>query len=406
MITKNNVITLILKHPTAFPWKRYMDINKEQLIKILEETNLDSNLKRSKAIWEIDKNICIESLKLQNQTEILNNVLKNLKDKPYAIASVIEDRQKILDLDTLKLIMKKKYPEKVTRNILEWVITLVSFGFIKNKKYTDSNSLSNLCSNILENKMKYSKKSFINDLNLILRRKAFSIEDAFNEFKNNYTDVSEEIEEEVESFFSDVIAKDNTINNEKINMKEKIDKNIKSGIDSWNLGLDFSSDIESDLEKSLMGILENSKTEDIPEDENEIDLTDSVNEELSKTDKNIKVLEEDRNLIELLKSLTNIDNGSILSEMFNMYQNIQDYSKDNIEAILNNFFNELLLKGISPSNPEDIGKEIEVNTNDALKKFRFSKKVSTKGNVKGTVKYPEWNYKDHRIVPIIIEPEE
>lgn len=406
MITKNNVITLILKHPTAFPWKRYMDINKEQLIKILEETNLDSNLKRSKAIWEIDKNICIESLKLQNQTEILNNVLKNLKDKPYAIASVIEDRQKILDLDTLKLIMKKKYPEKVTRNILEWVITLVSFGFIKNKKYTDSNSLSNLCSNILENKMKYSKKSFINDLNLILRRKAFSIEDAFNEFKNNYTDVSEEIEEEVESFFSDVIAKDNTINNEKVNMKEKIDKNIKSGIDSWNLGLDFSSDIESDLEKSLMGILENSKTEDIPEDENEIDLTDSVNEELSKTDKNIKVLEEDRNLIELLKSLTNIDNGSILSEMFNMYQNIQDYSKDNIEAILNNFFNELLLKGISPSNPEDIGKEIEVNTNDALKKFRFSKKVSTKGNVKGTVKYPEWNYKDHRIVPIIIEPEE
>lgn len=406
MITKNNVITLILKHPTAFPWKRYMDINKEQLIKILEETNLDSNLKRSKAIWEIDKNICIESLKLQNQTEILNNVLKNLKDKPYAIASVIEDRQKILDLDTLKLIMKKKYPEKVTRNILEWVITLASFGFIKNKKYTDSNSLSNLCSNILENKMKYSKKSFINDLNLILRRKAFSIEDAFNEFKNNYTDVSEEIEEEVESFFSDVIAKDNTINNEKVNMKEKIDKNIKSGIDSWNLGLDFSSDIESDLEKSLMGILENSKTEDIPEDENEIDLTDSVNEELSKTDKNIKVLEEDRNLIELLKSLTNIDNGSILSEMFNMYQNIQDYSKDNIEAILNNFFNELLLKGISPSNPEDIGKEIEVNTNDALKKFRFSKKVSTKGNVKGTVKYPEWNYKDHRIVPIIIEPEE
>ncbi|SUY45771.1 Uncharacterised protein [Clostridium putrefaciens] len=121
--------------------------------------------------------------------------------------------------------------------------------------------------------------------------------------------------------------------------------------------------------------------------------------ELSKDDEG---LEKD---IKLLKSMADIENQFVLSELYNSYKNINTISKENLGANIESFFVNLALNQFEVNEDEyKVGQVVKVNTKDALKEYKFNNAVSKDGEIEGVVKYLSWSYKGIKVVPMIIEP--
>ena len=80
-------------------------------------------------------------------------------------------------------------------------------------------------------------------------------------------------------------------------------------------------------------------------------------------------------------------------------------SKENLEAILCNFFTSLKVNGFEAMEEEGyIGQDIRVNSKNILKEFKFDREVDIREEIEGKIRYLGWSYKGKRIVPMIITP--
>lgn len=108
---------------------------------------------------------------------------------------------------------------------------------------------------------------------------------------------------------------------------------------------------------------------------------------------------------EIIRELVRLDKGASLSELYNAYQNLGNISKENLEAVLGNFFTTLTVAGLEVVDADKkVGEEIEVDFKDVLKEFKLETSISKRENIKGHVKYLGWEYKGKKIEPMIISP--
>ena len=131
-------------------------------------------------------------------------------------------------------------------------------------------------------------------------------------------------------------------------------------------------------------------------DENKIQVSREYFDNVSKTRR-----DEDKTI----KQLLSLENGAILSELYNTYKNLYCTSLDNIEAVMANFFSKLFLLGYEVDEEDyTLGEKLIVNTEDLFKDFVFSKPVEKDGDVFAEVQYLSWKYKNKTIMPKVVTP--
>ncbi|MGL4874065.1 MAG: hypothetical protein ACRC30_05380 [Clostridium sp.] len=106
--------------------------------------------------------------------------------------------------------------------------------------------------------------------------------------------------------------------------------------------------------------------------------------------------------IKVLKELAKLNNGASLSELYNIYEDINNVSIGNIEATLTSFFTNLSLLGFEPIKEGKIGDSIKVNKNEILKRYIFEERVKDLNNAEGKIKYYGWKYKEKRVLATIL----
>ena len=156
---------------------------------------------------------------------------------------------------------------------------------------------------------------------------------------------------------------------------------------------------ENELEHSIYSYLNGLANELGYKVTNKDDIT------LSKNEYDLLVSQNEEKSAEILKKLAILETGAILSELYNAYKDINNISKENLEAILCNFFTSLKVNGFEAMEEEGyIGQDIRVNSKNILKEFKFDREVDIREEIEGKIRYLGWSYKGKRIVPMIITP--
>lgn len=107
----------------------------------------------------------------------------------------------------------------------------------------------------------------------------------------------------------------------------------------------------------------------------------------------------------ILKELVQYKNGAVLSELYNAYEDIDNISRENLKAVLTNFFVNLNIQGVDVINDGiKIGDDIKVDTKNILKDFIFTESINQDGEVEGVIKYYGWSYNGKQITPMVVKP--
>ena len=107
-------------------------------------------------------------------------------------------------------------------------------------------------------------------------------------------------------------------------------------------------------------------------------------------------------LVEAFKRLNNKKYDYILSQMYQLVSNIDSVSRDEAILILTNLYLALVAEGLEINNTTPVGKIVHVNTAQALKDFILDEPTNRDGEIKVSVKYPEWMYKGKRVMPVVV----
>ena len=120
------------------------------------------------------------------------------------------------------------------------------------------------------------------------------------------------------------------------------------------------------------------------------------------------LMEEKENAkMEIWRNLARVDHQAVLSELYNAYQNLEEISKGNLEAILGNFFSMLALEGIEILEEDiQVGDHIKVHTKDVMKDFILAAPTQREGELEGTVLYKAWQFKGKTMMPKVIKVKE
>lgn len=120
------------------------------------------------------------------------------------------------------------------------------------------------------------------------------------------------------------------------------------------------------------------------------------------------LMEEKENAkMEIWRNLARVDHQAVLSELYNAYQNLEEISKGNLEAILGNFFSMLALEGIEVVEEDiQVGDHIKVHTKDVMKDFILAAPTQREGELEGTVLYKAWQFKGKTMMPKVIKVKE
>ncbi|MDV5113973.1 hypothetical protein R2Q93_02130 [Clostridium perfringens] len=108
--------------------------------------------------------------------------------------------------------------------------------------------------------------------------------------------------------------------------------------------------------------------------------------------------------IEILKDLASYKKGAVLSELYNAYMNFDNITRENLEAIINNFFNSLKLHGFEVDDTNKVGDKVTLDTKDLLSDFILTDSIDKKGLIEGNIKYLSWMYKGKKVTPMVIKP--
>lgn len=425
---KDKLIRVALGVPQAYPWEREkMDIEKEEIDRLLKELNIDTFEKRRIAAWNIDRLIYLESTNSKSKEEIKTKILQTLRDEKYisepAIDYILRGRRlnDETQIATYKNFVKNnmtiKEKQDNKNNIIIWLIDLLIFNEIEKNNKLDTDAVIKLAKEILDkhfHELEYTEKNIIGCLkrrgllskeNIELFNKEFLKKcDGFSELlskfltlKQNESDneSTEKLTDSILDFLlndMDSFEETEDDNNKKCS-KEKVKvNNIK----------EKPAEINTNLEKDKMqNKIDKPKTNEDLVEKNLKALCQSLGYKLIKD--NDKKIEEDNDL-GMLKELALLKNRAVLSQLYNIYTNINNISLENIEAGLSDFFETLKLQGLEVDDTRSVGDEIEVNTDDILKKYVFSEATDKRGTVVGKIEYLQWNYKGKSVAPMIIKP--
>lgn len=416
---EKNIIKIAVGLPHAYPWKREnFNIDNGQLKEILNKYNLETMPKRMVAGWKINSNIFKKVLTSNTPDEIVEFTTNNLAKEKYVSEELVRDiigRKRLnneVEIEVFKNFIKNKLTieekKKNSRNIIIWLVELVTFYMATKDSSVKAVDIAKEVERILNNKFKEiaHNKGKIEE---IQKKQGLKRDDSIILIAKNFKDSNDIYLELLSKFINDEKEK----NEEKEEtLEDSLFDILNEGEDSDSVESDEGRIVEDKIEQINNPKEESNKCENENEDieKNNIDdievnlkaLARSLGYEVVSRDKYIS--EDEDKEIEILKELASLNKGCVLSELYNAYTNINDISKENLEAIMSNFFTALKIQGFEIDDEKLVGDKITVNTNDVLKEFVFSHSIASEGEVEGIVEYLSWNYKGKKVTPMVVKP--
>lgn len=445
----HKIIKLAIGLPHFYPWKNQLtDCTVDEINSVLDETGLNDIDKRRIAAWNIETTVykAMVNGNITSKNDLEEYIAAVLKGKPYVCAECINGvikRKRLFYEDEIALYKKfinntLTVEEKVKNNItiLYWSIDLVTYykASQKSAKYSPKNLEKDIEKFISDN---FSEAKIpLNKINEAQNKRGYNKSDVLNLFSANFNQTNE-----FKTFFKNLKLEENKeeIKNEPVSEEKSLQDSIVDLFKAASLNSDI---LEGENEtKNIVGSCkkDNIAEEILTAEPEEMNGSNNIKEvkaqeakavygrleehlsglceelgyKIAKEDQVIlskekynKIIQADEDKeIKLLKELVSIKNGAILSELYNTYKNIDSISKDNIEAVLNNFFNTLSLLGCEVENEGNkIGDLVKVNTSNVLKDFIFNRAVNCDGEIEGSIEYHGWSYKGRKISPMIIKP--
>lgn len=416
---EKNIIKIAVGLPHAYPWKREnFNIDNGQLKEILNKYNLETMPKRMVAGWKINSNIFKKVLTSNTPDEIVEFTTNNLAKEKYVSEELVRDiigRKRLnneVEIEVFKNFIKNKLTieekKKNSRNIIIWLVELVTFYMATKDSSVKAVDIAKEVERILNNKFKEiaHNKGKIEE---IQKKQGLKRDDSIILIAKNFKDSNDIYLELLSKFINDEKEK----NEEKEEtLEDSLFDILNEGEDSDSVESDEGRIVEDKIEQINNPKEESNKCENENEDieKNNIDdievnlkaLARSLGYEVVSRDKYIS--EDEDKEIEILKELASLNKGCVLSELYNAYTNINDISKENLEAIMSNFFTALKIQGFEIDDEKLVGDKITVNTNDVLKEFVFSHSIASEGEVEVIVEYLSWNYKGKKVTPMVVKP--
>ena len=455
---ENKIILAALKNPKGYPWTKILSYDREIINKTLEKFNLlDNNLKL--ASWEVDITIYKVAFETEDFESTVKLISEELKNRTYINKEVIQALLQSKHLfkhrnNTFKEILFKQVEldssKFLKENLIFWLTEIISYfeatkGMGERKyllgilekiffEYFNINSINPYDKRKFE--ISLSRKALDQKDNLELFFSKFSkkkscLEPILKLINGNTTKLNPLGNIDIDSMIQNLQESTNT-NSSKKGILEKTAIKENKNIDKLLSKNNMESSIETKLVDSSKNTGKKSSIKSTQKDTNSIsngqevinsdevfskkevkcnlsEFCKSFGYQLAENTDVIKSKEEYKKLTKdaetkVIKELIKVDNYSSLSQLYNAFKDIHNTSKENLEAILNNFFNILSDLGFEiDSEGSQIGDSIKVNMKDALKDFILSQPVSANGEIEGIIKYHAWTYNNEKIMPMVIE---
>lgn len=407
---KNKILELALLQPNAYPWeKAKLDIDRKTLFKILKDFKLEDKLKRRKLNKLIRIAILEKSKGFYEKEEIAKEVIKKYQGIIDLNEEIVGKFQWGLNLDNnngLKAYNDflnnnlKEFEENIGKNFF-WLVDIIAF------KYCSENEIT---LEELINEIKHITQSVSSTINyekylkLALTKRGYVNDGALKNLKDDIKECTKEIK--------GIFEESNT--NKKGNTNKKIEFDISGNDDEFNI--DSIVDIVLNEPTALDFIEEKQESVDIKNEINKEEKIEIKQEEakneidnqeitITKSKYQKPISSDNEREIKIIKDLAHLNNGAVLSELYNCYKNIDKISMDNLEITLSNFFNALNMYGIEVIEEGiKVGQDIKVDTKEVLKEFIFTSPVEVDGEVNGKVEYLGWSYNGKQIVPMVVRP--
>lgn len=407
---KNKILELALLQPNAYPWeKAKLDIDIKTLFKILKDFKLEDKLKRRKLNKLIRIAVLEKSKGFYEKEEIAKEVIKKYQGIIDLNEEIVGKFQWGLNLDNnngLKAYNDflnnnlKEFEENIGKNFF-WLVDIIAF------KYCSENEIT---LEELINEIKHITQSVSSTINyekylkLALTKRGYVNDAALKNLKDDIKECTKEIK--------GIFEESNT--NKKGNTNKKIEFDISGNDDEFNI--DSIVDIVLNEPTALDFIEEKQESVDIKNEINKEEKIEIKQEEakneidnqeitITKSKYQKPVSSDNEREIKIIKDLAHLNNGAVLSELYNCYKNIDKISMDNLEITLSNFFNALNMYGIEVIEEGiKVGQDIKVDTKEVLKEFIFTSPVEVDGEVNGKVEYLGWSYNGKQIVPMVVKP--
>lgn len=407
---KNKILELALLQPNAYPWeKAKLDIDIKTLFKILKDFKLEDKLKRRKLNKLIRIAVLEKSKGFYEKEEIAKEVIKKYQGIIDLNEEIVGKFQWGLNLDNnngLKAYNDflnnnlKEFEENIGKNFF-WLVDIIAF------KYCSENEIT---LEELINEIKHITQSVSSTINyekylkLALTKRGYVNDGALKNLKDDIKECTKEIK--------GIFEESNT--NKKGNTNKKIEFDISGNDDEFNI--DSIVDIVLNEPTALDFIEEKQESVDIKNEINKEEKIEIKQEEakneidnqeitITKSKYQKPISSDNEREIKIIKDLAHLNNGAVLSELYNCYKNIDKISMDNLEITLSNFFNALNMYGIEVIEEGiKVGQDIKVDTKEVLKEFIFTSPVEVDGEVNGKVEYLGWSYNGKQIVPMVVRP--
>ncbi|MDU3019415.1 MAG: hypothetical protein E7B46_11545 [Clostridium perfringens] len=415
---KNKIVELAIFQPYAYPWsKSELNLSVEEIDNVLKDIGLNNEVLRRKTGYELDIISYLVASKAKDYEDLKKRILEELKDRKYVSEILIKkelSKKHLANEDEVKAYIKfinnnMTIDEKnVFKKAIEiWLVDL----FYYYKCAFDSNIKSD---SVKEYILQVVEKNYTeNKLNPIFIDRLRKIK-AFNRayILELVYQVSSNFKKELNELLEKYVSKDNNGTSESNFEDELFD--IINDIPDLDLSCELESkevDKKSDDAENISEVKDKMKensSKDKKHDkkkENEIEvhlkgLAHSLGYKLIKFEQDF---EEDSE-IEILKDLASYKKGAVLSELYNAYMNFDNITKENLEAIINNFFNSLKLHGFEVDDTNKVGDKVTLDTKDLLSDFILTDSIDKKGLIEGHIKYLSWMYKGKKVTPMVIKP--
>lgn len=424
----NEIIELAIFKPHAYPWENAnLEITIDELDSILKDLKLRNEMDRRSAAFSLDIICYLNAIDSESYIDLLDKIKEDICDKAYFTNSLVEKQlaNKKLNGDEEIRTFKKFINNTMTVGekkynagaIEMWLVELVHYCKLAEDSNIDSLELKDVILNLLQENYKEinSRPFYIDKL-----RKSRGVNRNYNYKAIHNT--AKEYREKLEALMVKYLG----LKKEDLNFEDQLfdlinniseyegdedenENDEREDLISRSIFEDKKVEVKSVIEKKE----EVSNTKEVVTTERTVHFVDD-----NIVYKNLKALAsslgyklvskgdilDDSDEIGMLIELASYKKGAILSELYNAYMDIENVSKENLEAIINNFFTTLKLGGFEADDNHSVGDKVELNTKDLLVDFVLTQPVREKGIIEGEIRYLPWIYKGKKVTPMVVKP--
>lgn len=463
---RREIILMALTAPHAYPWDRKLKCNRNEINRVLDEVGLKSEQERRIAGWKLAIAIYKAGKKAKSLVEFKRLILDYCSHEKYMNEEVLEVymKMKFLNKEETVVILNKFMNNQLSelekknnrRDITYWLVDVVSFCMIpeameRNKSEYLTKTIKEIATTHfpmykpldwvgdIQSKKALHKENVIKLLQEFLKKQQ-GVEDLLASYEEVKTDVIAEMaslasgENNLSDLFDVLGIGGEETTQEVASAEEELVETVKEVVTPEEVNVSQEEKVKQEApvneeaeevevvnkeEEQEMAQLEEQMVETTKEpsssrmieglsmmaDELGYGLHKKGDYTLSAAEYDIMMQEKKLAEVKLFKQMAKLEQGAVLSELYNAYTHIQTISKENLEAILGNFFMALEEAGLQViEEGTKVGEDLTVNTADVLKDFIFSKPYNKDGKVEGTLLYKGWSYKNEQIMPKVVAP--